>query len=68
MQQWEYMVWVFDEGFGAGKVSHVNGEKQPDGQPLPRALADAGLDGWELVSTHSTAVNWATYVLRRPKQ
>jgi hypothetical protein len=68
--QWEFRVWALYEAAGSGLVAYVDGVEVDYEQrlPLSSALAQAGADGWELVSTHSHENGWATYVFKRPKR
>ena len=69
MPGWEYMSWTVYEGqAGLESVRLVNGTPHSGEDELPGALSRAGADGWELVSTHSSHEDWATYLFKRPKQ
>ena len=67
MPKWEYMTWSVAERRGSGPVTWVNGARQDEEViPLPRALTQAGEEGWELVRTHSVEDPYVTYVFKRP--
>jgi hypothetical protein len=69
MPAWEYMTWTVYAGQpGLESVRLVNGKPHAGDEELSAALGHAGADGWEVVSTHATDVNWATYVFKRPKE
>ena len=68
MPKWEYQTWGTDDTFGytGGRVELVNGEDTEDDRPIYVALAEAGNDGWELVSTIATKYR-VVLVFKRPR-
>jgi hypothetical protein len=83
MQRWEYMTWVVGyanstdselQSWQGGAIKYVNGKLMPDwknGPRLPTQLAQAGQEGWELVtvaypSRHEGASNDPFYIFKRP--
>lgn len=66
MQRWEYMTWTVSPTWGVWRVYAVDQELQGEGTPLPDALAEAGAEGWELVTAYAASQDMAAYVFKRP--
>ncbi len=71
MPAWEYMTWTAYEGqLGLESVRLVNGKPHGGEDRLIEALAQAGADGWELVSAYPLGRehDLVRYLFKRPTQ
>jgi hypothetical protein len=61
MQKWEYLTITAGRANGKIRVSHINGELQPDfqqGEDVYVYLNELGEQGWELVAAPFTEVGF----------
>jgi hypothetical protein len=70
VQRWEYLLWELDEREGRTNVDWINSQSGLKAPPmsLVTALAEAGAQGWELVSVYSSTEDFAKYLFKRPKE
>ncbi len=68
MQQWEYKTLISEWNDANPRVINVDGRSLASGeqQYLEAALAEAGLEGWELTGIEAGRFS-SLYVFKRPK-